>query len=336
MRRISLLIAVACVTLVAMVFSYNPVQGQSTTPACQTFKETGKTVCGRFLQYWIDQGGLAQQGYPISGEFKEVSDVDGQTYTVQYFERAEFESHPENKPPYDVLLSLLGSITFGQKYPIGVPGSPTTNVPPNSQYFPQTGQYLASPFLEYWKSHGEVAQQGYPISGQFPEKSDLNGQTYTVQYFERAVFELHPELASLNNVLLSQLGTIRFKQKYPNGEPGGGTGNGTALKAGQWGSTGISMTVTADGATIEFDCARAKITGPITVDASGQFSATGIYVQEHGGPVYVGDDQGRPALFTGTTDGTKLSLTITYTDDNSNVGSWTVTFGTQGRIVKCM
>src|SRR5215216_5934207 len=75
---------------------------------CRTFPETGKTVCGKFFAYWNTHGGLAQQGYPISGEFKEVSDVDGKTYTVQYFERAVFELHPENAPPYDVLLSLLG------------------------------------------------------------------------------------------------------------------------------------------------------------------------------------------------------------------------------------
>src|SRR5437867_12088835 len=52
--------------------------------ACQTFRETGKTVCGKFLDYWKSHGGLAQQGYPISNEFKEVSEVNGKTYTVQY------------------------------------------------------------------------------------------------------------------------------------------------------------------------------------------------------------------------------------------------------------
>jgi hypothetical protein len=31
---------------------------------------------------------------------------------VQYFERARFEYHPENQPPYDVLLGLLGRQLF--------------------------------------------------------------------------------------------------------------------------------------------------------------------------------------------------------------------------------
>ena len=46
------------------------------------------------------------------------------------------------------------------------------------------------------------------------ERSDLDGKTYRVQYFERAVFEYHPENASPYNVLLSQLGTFRHQAKH--------------------------------------------------------------------------------------------------------------------------
>jgi hypothetical protein len=98
---------------------------------CRTFAETGKQLCGRFLQYWQQNGGLPQQGYPISNEFSEVSELNGQPYTVQYFERAVFEMHPENRPPYDVLLSQLGRFQFDRKYPGGEPGAPSpTPAPP--------------------------------------------------------------------------------------------------------------------------------------------------------------------------------------------------------------
>jgi hypothetical protein len=40
-----------------------------------------------------------------------------------------------------------------------------------------------------------------------------------VQYFERAVFEYHPENAAPNDVLLSQLGTFRYKQQYEGDAP---------------------------------------------------------------------------------------------------------------------
>lgn len=83
---------------------------------CATFAETGKLVCGRFLVYWRDHGGVAQQGLPLSDAFIEIGDTDGQPRTVQYFERAVFELHPENAPPYDVLLSLLGRERYLTKY----------------------------------------------------------------------------------------------------------------------------------------------------------------------------------------------------------------------------
>jgi hypothetical protein len=85
------------------------------------FAETGHTVNGRFLTYWNSHGGLAQFGYPLTDEFPEKSDLNGQTYTVQYFERAVMEYHPENQPPYDVLLSQLGTYRLHEKYPNGVP-----------------------------------------------------------------------------------------------------------------------------------------------------------------------------------------------------------------------
>jgi beta propeller repeat protein len=306
----------------------------------RTFPETGKTVSNRFLDYWRKNGGLPQQGYPISGEMKEVSDLDGKEYTVQYFERAVFEKHPENKAPYDVLLSQLGTFRLKQKYtdPTKVPGNnlawgtitgtlsfPSEGIPPLNIYaipvsgsgkpfsvrtwsneidftiegvepgtyyvvayldntdglaamaytkgvacvrgdpgancndhtlipvtvkagetlrdvdpidygsevklptrppgrvddrtcrvFKETGKVACGKFLQYWLSHGGLPQQGYPISNAFTEVSDLDKKPYTVQYFERAVFELHPENAGTQyEVLLSQLGKFRYKEKYP-------------------------------------------------------------------------------------------------------------------------
>jgi hypothetical protein len=90
---------------------------------CQTFSQTGHKVCGKFLDYWNRHGGLAQQGYPLSEEFTETSDLDGKPYTVQYFERAVFESHPENQPPNDVLLSQLGTYLGKAKYTKGFPAT---------------------------------------------------------------------------------------------------------------------------------------------------------------------------------------------------------------------
>jgi Tol biopolymer transport system component len=185
----------------------------------QTFPETKKTTTGLFLDYWTSNGMLAQQGFPLSEVMGEKSDLNGQVYTVQYFERAVFEYHPEiTDPKYKVLLSQLGTFQYKKKYAQGAPGQ----IPDNStgsRLFPETGKRIGGRFLEYWTQNGGLAQQGLPLSDPFMEKSETNGQTYMVQYFERAVFELHTENAKPNDVLLSLLGVFQYKAKYQGGSP---------------------------------------------------------------------------------------------------------------------
>jgi hypothetical protein len=210
LRKPGLVLSVLALLLIAPPFPMTPAQAQA---AGRTFPETGKTVGGRFLDYWQRHGGLAQQGFPISQEIQETSATNGQIYTVQYFERAVFERHPENTAPNDVLLQLLGVYLYHQKYPQGAPNQSPNN-DPGSRLFPQTGQRLGGAFLQYWTAHGGLAQQGFPISNEFMERSDLDGKLYKVQYFERAVFEAHTENRPPFDVLLSQLGAFRYRANY--------------------------------------------------------------------------------------------------------------------------
>jgi hypothetical protein len=71
------------------------------------FPQTSHNVYGPFYQYWSMNGGLAQFGLPLSEPYNQTLE-NGQQYLVQYFERARFEYHPENQPPYDVLLGQFG------------------------------------------------------------------------------------------------------------------------------------------------------------------------------------------------------------------------------------
>ncbi len=155
-------------------------------PRVLYFPETGHTLRDPFLKYWEDHGGLAQFGYPKT----EVFFVQGRA--VQYFERARFEYWPEyTGTPYEVQLGLLGRyVTQGRSFPKQPPPA-TPN--PDRIYFPQTGQYLSFGFKDYWLKNGGLALYGYPISGEIQEVNPADGKTYTVQYFERARFEWHPE-----------------------------------------------------------------------------------------------------------------------------------------------
>jgi len=79
---------------------------ESADAGCTFFPETGHSVCEPFLSYWQQQGGLQRFGYPITQAIEET--IGDWTGTVQYFERRRMEHHPQNDPPYDVLLGLLG------------------------------------------------------------------------------------------------------------------------------------------------------------------------------------------------------------------------------------
>lgn len=215
MNWLASLVMLVMLLVIAPVFTSTSGYAQADA---RIFPETGKAVSGRFLQYWNTHGALAQQGYPISGEMQERSDTDGKSYTVQYFERAVFEMHPEKAAPNDVLLSLVGNFLYKQKYPGGAPGQ-VENTAAGSVLFKETGKRLGGAFRAYWQAHGGLPQQGYPISNEFQEKSDLDGKTYKVQYFERAVFEAHTENRPPFEVLLSQLGAFRYKQLYAAGTP---------------------------------------------------------------------------------------------------------------------
>ncbi|HEY0071623.1 MAG TPA: hypothetical protein VGE04_16785 [Chloroflexia bacterium] len=298
---------------------------------CQAFQETGKSVCGKFLEYWKAHGGLQQQGFPISAPMQEKSDVDGKTYTVQYFERAVFELHSEKQAPYDVLLSLLGSLRYKAKYPNGAPELPDDAKAEAGMTFPETGKTIKGAFLQYWKTNGGLAQQGFPITNLVREKSELDGKEYIMQYFERAVFELHPDQKAPFNVLLSQLGTLRYNMKYA------GTTPGNVLPTGAWGGEHLAITVRTEGMFIEFDCAHASFEGPITV-ANGQFQANGTYTRETG--VQMEPDlrpQGQPAVINGTVAGANLTIAITIEGDRaSQIGPLTATKDQAPVIRKCM
>lgn len=94
---------------VLLVASLLPGLAQAQSNRQQFFPETGKTVSGKFLQYWQQNGGLSVYGYPITEAQPEVDPETGRTFLTQWFERNRFELHPENVgTKYEVLLGLLG------------------------------------------------------------------------------------------------------------------------------------------------------------------------------------------------------------------------------------
>lgn len=145
-----------------------------------------------FQKFYARYGGIPTFGYPLGPAFQENGRL------VQYFERQRFEYHPEYAgTEYEVLLGLLGREIAERE------GRDLRPTPPRDghRYVPETGHNIAPEFVRYWESRGGVRLFGYPIT----EPSWENG--ILVQYFERARFEYHPELAGTEwPVLLGRLG----------------------------------------------------------------------------------------------------------------------------------
>ena len=206
------LVGVVVVALAAMLIPIAMVGAEP--PKTVYFPQTGHHVGEPFLKYWRAHGGLAVYGYPITEAFQEKSDLDGKTYTVQYFERARLESHPENAAPWDIILGQLGRHN-ADKIKSNPAMNPITEaqVPAGAKYFPETKHSVGNAFLTYYNKNGALDQFGYPLSEEFQEKSPVDGKTYTVQYFERNRFEYHPENQEPYTVLLGLLGSQLAQEK---------------------------------------------------------------------------------------------------------------------------
>jgi hypothetical protein len=105
---------------------------------------------------------------------------------------------------------------------------------------------------------------------------------------------------------------------------------------GLWGGQHISMEVTDDGATIQYDCGHGKITEKIVPDRRGKFSVKGVHVRERGGPVRQGEDHEEAASYVGSIKGDTMTLTVKLTEARDTLGTFTLTRGKAGRLVRCL
>ncbi|GIV96932.1 MAG: peptidase S8 [Herpetosiphonaceae bacterium] len=190
--------------------------GPPADPSIAYFPETGHTLRGAFKSFWEQNGGLEVFGFPISEEFSEQT-AEG-TYIVQYFERERFEYHPENAPPYHVLLGRLGDTVLldqGRNWFTFPKGQEVAGC----RHFAETGHTVCEPFLSYWRNHGlqfdgqpgfseveSLALFGMPLSEPQMETNKA-GDTVLTQWFERARLEYHPNNPPEYQVLLGLLGS---------------------------------------------------------------------------------------------------------------------------------
>jgi hypothetical protein len=205
---------VALLALTAALAGLLPTRATLAQTGQRCFTETGHCIEGRIREFWEQNGGLPVFGFP-TGPQQEVL-IEGKPFQAQNFERNRLELHPENQRPYDVLLGRLGADRLVQQNRDWFT-FPKSEAREGCRFFPETGHNICGAILAYWRANGlefdgrsgkseaeSLALFGLPLSDEMPEL--IEGREYTVQWFERARFELHPENQPPYNVLLGLLG----------------------------------------------------------------------------------------------------------------------------------
>jgi hypothetical protein len=169
-----------------------------TTPTGTVVRLPISAIDARFKATWSGRGGLDIFGLPLTGPITLNNGM-----VVQYFERARFEFHPENRgTQFAILLGLLG-VELGHAAP---PAAPPDAAVDAQWYFKATGHTIAKPFRSFWKARGGLALFGLPIG------EPVNENGLLVQYFERERMELHTDRAATPyEVQLGHLGVAALQ-----------------------------------------------------------------------------------------------------------------------------
>jgi len=109
------------------------------------------------------------------------------------------------------------------------------------------------------------------------------------------------------------------------------------LPTGTWGGKGMQLTVTQNGAGIDYGCDSGMIDGKLQTDSHGKFSARGTHVFGRGGPRGPGDSSAKSheARYEGVRNGDKLEITVLLPELNRNLGKFAVELGQRATLERC-
>ncbi len=191
------IVALLTVTLIApiAVSADVPTAG----PSIVYFPTTGHNVNGDFLEFWHENGGADRIGNPITEEVK-----DGKT-VKQYFERGVVEYTPN----IGISFGRLGAeAIMGRNESAFMPLSRDLFGPDRDgrRFFTQTGHGITGLFANFWAANGDLGVFGFPLSEPTREAVGDKKEVTTVQYFERARFELTKDASGKDTVRLGNLG----------------------------------------------------------------------------------------------------------------------------------
>jgi poly-gamma-glutamate capsule biosynthesis protein CapA/YwtB (metallophosphatase superfamily) len=149
-------------------------------------------IPGDFARHYLSLGdgqamrspteAIAIFGLPIGPVQREPAADCRDQVAVLYTERQRLELHPEQDWPFRVIGTQLGAEAFQRTY--------GNDDPPRRTDLAAADAFADPRFREFYERNGGLAVFGYPISGALSENDPASGAQRTVQYFERARFEL--------------------------------------------------------------------------------------------------------------------------------------------------
>jgi hypothetical protein len=165
---------------------------------------------------WPENGIALSINLPIGGNqrstkaaLKSLREVCDDWIAAGHGDRSMIKGHQEVDPKWTACPGTLLQ-DFVIPYRNGESEQPMANY----AHFPQTGHGIGHGFLDYWRDTGGVMIHGYPLTDELDEEVTIDGETktLTVQYFERSVFEFHPDNEEPYRVLQRRLGADALKR----------------------------------------------------------------------------------------------------------------------------
>jgi hypothetical protein len=104
---------------------------------------------------------------------------------------------------------------------------------------------------------------------------------------------------------------------------------------GSWGGDQVLLSVSDDGASIEFACAHGKITERMVTDSEGKFSVKGTFIRERGGPTRQGEERGDDVTYSGAVQSETMTLKV-LNGAGETIGDFTLVRGKSVRLRKCL
>ena len=132
----------------------------------------------------------------------------------------------------------------------------------------------------------------------------------------------------------STVNTVSPESSEPR-QSGTPTTSGGQKLSGLWGGLHVSLEISDQGSTLEFDCATGLISEPILLDSAGRFDVTGSYTRQGPGPIRQGVQRDARATYSGSVTGETMQLKVRLEGSSEPVFDLSLTRGKQGKVTKC-